>query len=62
MLDFLERAERYAQARGDDAFFAWIYANHRESQGVAASTWLSLSYLYGDDVAHGLEFPEYPFA
>ena len=61
-MDFLIRAERYAQARGDDAFFAWIYSNHRESHGITDSVWKSLSYLYGDDVAHGLEFPEYPVA
>ena len=55
-MDFLIRAEKYAEARGHDAFFKWIYSNHRESNGVADSVWKTLSYLYGDYVADLLEF------
>ena len=55
-LEFLIRAERYAEARGDDDFFKWIYTNHREYNTVTDSVWKTLSYLYGDDVADLLEF------
>ena len=61
-MDFLIRAEKYAEARGHAVFFKWIYANHRESHGITDSVWKSLSYLYGDSVADLVEFPEYPFA
>ena len=54
--EFLARAERYAEARGDDVFFKWIYTNHREYNGVTDSVWKTLSYLYGDSVADLLEF------
>jgi len=55
-MDFLIRAEKYAEARGDDAFFKWIYTNHREYNNVTDSVWKTLSYLYGDYVADLLEF------
>ena len=54
-MDFLKRAETYTEARGDDVFFKWIYANHREYNNVADSVWKSLSYLYGNSVADMLE-------
>ena len=55
-MDFLIRAEKYTEARGDDVFFKWIYSNHREYNNVSDSVWKSLSYLYGDYVADMLEF------
>ena len=54
-MDFLKRAETYTESRGDDVFFNWIYANHREYNNVADSVWKSLSYLYGNSVADMLE-------
>ena len=55
-MDFLIRAEKYTEARGDDVFFKWIYSNHREYNNVADSVWKTLSYLYGNTVADLLEF------
>jgi len=54
-MDFLIRAEKYAEERGDDAFFKWIYTNHREYNSVKDSVWKTLSYLYGDYTADILE-------
>lgn len=54
--DFLQRAERYAEARGDENFFKNFYVNYREYNSVTDSVWKTLSYLYGDDVANMLEF------
>ena len=54
-MDFLIRAEKYTEDRGDDVFFKWIYSNHREYNNVSDSVWKSLSYLYGDYVADMLE-------
>jgi hypothetical protein len=54
-MDFLKRAETYTESRGDDVFFNWIYANHREDNNVRDSVWKSLSYLYGNSVADMLE-------
>ena len=56
--DFLQRAERYAEARGDDNFFKNFYVNYREYNSVTDSVWKTLSYLYGDDVANMLEFQQ----
>ena len=54
-MEFLQRAERYAEARGDDVFFKWVYSNHREYNNVADSVWKTLSYLYSREVADLLE-------
>ena len=55
-MEFLKRAERYAEARGDEYWFADIYSRYREYNGVTDSVWKTLSYLYGDSVADQLEF------
>jgi hypothetical protein len=54
-VEFLQRAERYAEARGDDMFFKWVYSNHREYNDVTLSVWKTLSYLYSDEVADEIE-------
>ncbi len=55
-MDFLKRAERYAEARGDEMWFKNIYAGFREYNGVTDSVWKTLSYLYSNEVADLLEF------
>lgn len=54
-MDFLRRAERYAEARGDEYWFKKIYADHRQHYNVADSVWKTLSYLYSDETADMLE-------
>ena len=54
--DFLKRAERYAQARGDELWFKNIYNGFRQYNGVADSVWKTLSYLYSNEVADLLEY------
>ena len=48
---YLERAERYCEARGDDMFFKNLYTSFREYNGVEDSVWKTLSYLYSNSVA-----------
>lgn len=53
---FLERAERYALARGDEMWFKNLYTDFRAYNGVTDSVWKTLSYLYSNEVADLLEF------
>jgi len=55
-MDFLKRAERYAEARGDEMWFKYTYAFFRQTHGVTDSVWKTLSYLYSNEVADLLEF------
>ena len=55
-MEFLKRAERYAEARGDEVWFRRLYEAYREFNGVTDSVWKTLSYLYGNTVADLLEF------
>ena len=54
-MEYLIRAERYAETLGHDAFFKWVYENHREYNDVRDSIWKTLSYLYGRSIADMLE-------
>jgi len=55
-MDFLNRAERYAEARGDEMWFKYTYAFFRQTHGVTDSVWKTLAYLYSNEVADLLEF------
>lgn len=55
-MEFLKRAERYAEARGDEFWFKNLYTGFRQYNGVTDSVWKTLSYLYSDQVADLLEF------
>lgn len=55
-MDFLIRAERYAEARGDEYWFKNLYTSYREYNNVADSVWKTLSYLYSNETADLLEF------
>jgi hypothetical protein len=54
-MEFLKRAERYAEARGDDDYFREVYTILRESNSVEESVWKALQYLYDGYVADLLE-------
>ena len=54
-MEYLKRAEQYAEARGDEFWFKNIYTRYRESNNVTDSVWKTLSYLYTDHVADTLE-------
>jgi len=55
-MDFLKRAERYAEARGDEFWFKNLYTGYRQYNGVTDSVWKTLAYLYSNEVADLLEF------
>jgi len=55
-MEFLQRAERYAEARGDEIYFRNLYNGFRQYNGVTDSVWKTLSYLYSNQVADLLEF------
>ena len=55
-MDFLIRAQRYTEARGDDNFFCHYYSMYREHFSVTESVRKTIAWLYDDDVADLLEF------
>lgn len=54
-LKFLAAAQEYALHRGDDDMFCELYCNYRPNEDIQESTWLTLSYLYGNEVADKIE-------
>lgn len=54
-LNYLIRAEKYAEARGDEFFFKNLYTGFREYNNVTDSVWKTLSYLYSNETADMLE-------
>ena len=54
-MGFLKRAEKYAEARGDENYFREAYTILREANSVEDSVWKALSYLYDGYVADLLE-------
>jgi len=50
-MEYLERAVRYAEARGDEALFAEIYGMLRQGGSVEDSVWEALRYIYNAYVA-----------
>jgi hypothetical protein len=55
-MEFLKRAERYAEARGDKMYFKNLYTGFREYNNVEDSVWKSLTYLYDEDSADLLKY------
>lgn len=55
-MEFLIRAEKYAEARGDESWFKYTYAFFRQTHGVTDSVRKTLAYLYSNEVADLLEF------
>jgi len=54
-VEFLKRAELYAEARGDEFWFKNLYTGFREFNNVTDSVWKTLSYLYTNQVADEIE-------
>lgn len=54
-MDFLIRAEKYAEARGDEMWFKNLYTGFREYNNVTDSVWKTLTYLYDENTADMLE-------
>ena len=55
-MDFLIRAEKYANARGDDYWFKHHYTKYREWYNVEDSVWCALTWLYDEHVAKLLKY------
>jgi hypothetical protein len=53
--EFLVRAERYAEARGDYQAFTEKYCHYRLNYGVRDSAWMALDWFYGQDSANLVE-------
>ena len=54
-MDFLIRAEKYAEERGDDLWFKNLYTGFRQYNDVEESVWKTLSYLYSNQVADNIQ-------
>lgn len=54
--EFLKRAERYAEARGDGNWFKEVYTRYREYYDVSDSVWCALTWLYDEQVAKLLKY------
>ena len=54
-MDFLIRAEKYAEARGDDLWFKNLFTGFRQYNNMPDAVWKTLAYLYGNDTADMLE-------
>jgi hypothetical protein len=59
-MEFLKRAERYAEARGDENYFREAYTLLREFNSVEDSVWKAVAYLYDGYVADLLELMYLP--
>ena len=57
MMNYLKRAQDYAEVRGDDNYFRNLYTGFREYNSVNDSVWKTLSYLYDNETANLLEKP-----
>lgn len=55
-MEFLKRAELYAEVRGDLSLFKNLYAGFRAYNGVEDSVWKTLSYLYSNESADLLKY------
>jgi len=55
-MEYLKRAELYAEERGDEFYFKNLYTQFRDFNDVTDSVWKTLSYLYSNEVADLLEF------
>jgi hypothetical protein len=55
MREYLERAERYADARGDLREFINLYVGFRRYNNIEESVWKTLSHLYGNNSAYLLK-------
>jgi hypothetical protein len=54
-MDYLIRAEHYAEILGHAAIFKSIYTSLRENFDIKYSVWLTLKQLYSDQLADQLQ-------
>ena len=54
-MDYLKRAAKYAEDRGDEHLFSDVYTRLREHNGIKDSVWKALAFLYSDKVADQVE-------
>jgi len=54
-MDYLKRAAKYAEDRGDEHWFSDVYTRLREHFNVHDSVWKALAFLYTDKVADQVE-------
>jgi len=54
-MDFLKRATKYAEDRGDEHWFSDVYTRLREHFNVTDAVWKTLAFLYSDEVADQVE-------
>ena len=54
-MEYLKRAEQYAEAQGDEFWFKNLYTQFRDFNNVTDSIWKTLSYLYSNEVADQLK-------
>jgi hypothetical protein len=54
-MEYLKRAEQYAEAQGDEFWFKNLYTQFRDYNNVTDSIWKTLSYLYSNEVADQLK-------
>lgn len=57
-MEFLKRAEQYAEVRGDGDWFKNIYTELRQFNDVKDSVWKTIQYLYGSFTADVLELQQ----
>ena len=57
-MEYLKRAEQYAEARGDEFWFKNLYTQFRDFNNVTDSIWKTLSYLYSNEVADQLKIQQ----
>ena len=55
IMEFFKRAEKYAEARGDEFLFKNLYTDYRQYNGITDSVWKTLSCLYDNETANLLE-------
>jgi DNA-directed RNA polymerase delta subunit len=55
VMDYLKRAAKYAEDRGDEHWFSDVYTRLREHFNVHDSVWKALAFLYTDEVADQVE-------
>lgn len=55
-MEFLKRAERYAETQGDTEFFKQWYTRYREVYNVEDSVWGTLIWLYDEELAKSLKY------
>lgn len=55
-IGFLNRAEAYAESRGDAERFKTHYTRFRECHNIEVSVWSALTWLYDKDTAKLLKY------